>query len=180
MYLVKFVTEETENTFGLFKSENAAESFVEKIENIKIEEMDGFKTYTILESEFPCLQEIIFDDNKIVLTKYSFPKDSEIEVVITFVPEISKGQWDEDSTIVDAYMISNENLKDYIEAREKNFETVKEALEKKGFEVTREMRNSIDGEAIMAYKDENAHFIAHLDPFFVESVDDILQEIEKM
>jgi len=82
---------------------------------------------------------------------------------------------------IDAYVVNNDEVKAYIEAREANFRKVKTFLESKGYEVDRSFFGSEDGEAIL-YRKKGAqdwHFLCHLDPMFVE-IEDVEEYIKEV
>ena len=74
---------------------------------------------------------------------------------------------------IDAYVVNNDEVKAYVEARESNFRKAKAFLENKGYEVDRSFFGSEDGEAILYRKKdaEDWHFLCHLDPSFIEIED---------
>ena len=74
---------------------------------------------------------------------------------------------------IDAYVVNNDEVKAYIEAREANYRKAKDFLERSGYEVDRSFFGSEDGEAILYRKlgAEDWHFLCHLDPLFVEIED---------
>lgn len=76
-------------------------------------------------------------------------------------------------SLIDAYVINNDEVKAYVEAREANFRKAKAFLEIKGYAVNRSFFGSEDGEAILYRKrgTEDWHFLCHLDPLFVEIED---------
>ena len=85
------------------------------------------------------------------------------------------------ATKVDAYVVNNDEVKAYIEAREANFRKVKAFLESKGYEANRSYFGSEDGEAIL-YRNKDAkdwHFLCHLDPMFVE-IEDVEEYVKEM
>ena len=71
---------------------------------------------------------------------------------------------------IDAYVINNNEVKAYIEAREANYRKAKDFLEGNRYEVDRSFFGSEDGEAIVYRKKgaEDWHFLCHLDPSFVD------------
>ena len=74
---------------------------------------------------------------------------------------------------IDAYVVNNDEVKAYVEAREANYRKAKDFLERCGYEVDRSFFGSEDGEAILYRKRgaEDWHFLCHLDPLFVEIED---------
>jgi len=86
----------------------------------------------------------------------------------------------EGATKVDAYIVNNDEVKAYVEAREANFRKAKAFLENKGYEVDRSFFGSEDGEAILYRKrgTEDWHFLCHLDPLFVE-IEDVEEYVKE-
>ena len=86
----------------------------------------------------------------------------------------------EGATKVDAYVVNNDEVKAYVEAREANFRKAKAFLESKGYEVDRSFFGSEDGEAIVYRKrdTEDWHFLCHLDPLFVE-IEDVEEYVKE-
>ena len=82
---------------------------------------------------------------------------------------------------IDAYVIDNEEVKDYIEERETKYNMIKDFLEINGYEVDRSFFGSEDGEAIVYRKKETAdwNFLCHLDPSFldIEDLEGYVKEI---
>jgi len=74
---------------------------------------------------------------------------------------------------IDAYVVNNDEVKAYVEAREANYRKAKDFLERCGYETDRSFFGSEDGEAILYRKRgaEDWHFLCHLDPLFVEIED---------
>ena len=74
---------------------------------------------------------------------------------------------------IDAYVVNNDEVKAYVEAREANYGKAKDFLERSGYEADRSFFGSEDGEAILYRKlgAEDWHFLCHLDPLFVEIED---------
>lgn len=52
------------------------------------------------------------------------------------------------TTLVDAYSVNNDEVKDYIKKREKNYKIFEEIFAEAGYKIQREHRGSEDGEAI--------------------------------
>ena len=74
---------------------------------------------------------------------------------------------------IDAYVVNNDEVKAYVEAREANYRKAKDFLERCGYEADRSFFGSEDGEAILYRKKgtEDWKFLCHLDPLFVEIED---------
>lgn len=104
-----------------------------------------------------------------------FLDDSPIEIVWSELSNLSKQGVGviKGYTRVDAYVVENKDVSDYIDKREAQYHHVKTLLEAKGMEVTRAYAGSEDGEAIL-YRQKNEqewHFFTHMDPLFVEEKD---------
>ena len=74
---------------------------------------------------------------------------------------------------IDAYVVNNDEVKAYVEAREANYGKAKDFLERNGYEADRSFFGSEDGEGDSLQKRgaEDWHFLCHLDPLFVEIED---------
>ena len=86
----------------------------------------------------------------------------------------------EGATKVDAYVVNNDEVKAYVEAREANFRKAKAFIESRGYEVDRSFFGSEDGEAILYRKRETEewHFLCHLDPSFIE-IEDVEEYVKE-
>ena len=82
---------------------------------------------------------------------------------------------------IDAYVVNNDEVKAYVEARESKYRQAKSFLESKGYEADRSYFGSEDGEAIVYRKKdgEDWHFLCHLDPMFVE-IEDVEEYVKEM
>lgn len=188
MYLLILSQNNKDNTIGLFQSIEEGREFSSKIPGYSKseEEFDGetFIYEYIDPSKLSDYQEIEFNGNIIPITKLSFDLDEDIDIIYKEIQDISKPNQGMlmSSTRVDAYMVNNEELKDYISDRENAFKLVKKILEKKGYDVDRNFYGSEDGEAVV-YKEKNSqdwHFLMHMDPMFVEDIPKDEKELESM
>ena len=126
-----------------FDSLEEGKAFVAQIPGYTLEIEDGFEVEYVNPKYLPDYMEIVF--NKVI----------------------------EGATKIDAYVVNNDEVKAYIEARETKYHQSKAFLESKGYEVDRSYFGSEDGEAIVYRKKdtEDWHFLCHLDPSFVEIED---------
>ena len=110
-----------------------------------------------------------------LLSRFSFEPEENVEIIWKEISNLSlkNDKVIEGATKIDAYVVNNDEVKDYVEAREANFRKAKAFLENKGYEVDRSFFGSEDGEAIVYRKKgaEDWHFLCHLDPSFVEIKD---------
>jgi len=119
--------------------------------------------------------EIIFNENIIPLSRFMFDPEENVEIIWKEISNLSvkKDKIIEGYSKIDAYVINNEEVKDYIEERETKYNKIKNFLKTNGYEVDRSFLGSEDGEAIIYRKKETTdwHFLCHLDPAFLEIED---------
>lgn len=176
MFLLKLMESGREHLIGAFDSEANIKAFLEKIPGFEVYSGDEYGVLGKLHvAALGGLVEIAYGKKKFPLSRFSFV-DDEAEAIAIEVEAFDDGKANtvEGCTLVDAYLIGNNELKTYIEKRERNFLRVKAVLEKKGFSVFREYHGSEDGEAV-TYRDANGQyrFLMHMDPGFV---DDLLED----
>ena len=165
-----------------FDSLEEGRAFVTQIPGYTLEKEDEFEMESFNPANLPDYMEIVFNGNIVPLSKWMFDPN---EIVIIVWKEISNLSEPNDKMIegyslIDAYVINNDEVKAYVEAREANFRKAKAFLESKGYEVVRSFFGSEDGEAILYRKKgtEDWHFLCHLDPLFVK-VEDVEGYVEE-
>ena len=158
-----------------FDSLEEGRAFVTQIPGYTLEKEDEFEMESFNPANLPDYMEIVFNGNIVPLSKWMFDPE---EIVIIVWKEISNLSEQNDKMIegyslIDAYVINNDEVKAYVEAREANFRKAKAFLESKGYVVDRSYFGSEDGEAILYRKrgTEDWHFLCHLDPLFVKVED---------
>ena len=158
-----------------FDSLEEGKAFVAQIPGYTLEKADEFEMESFNPVHLPDYIEIVYNGNIVPLSKWMFEPE---EIVIIVWKEISNlsvknNKMIEGYSLIDAYVINNDEVKAYVEAREANFRKAKAFLEGKGYEVDRSFFGSEDGEAILYRKrgTEDWHFLCHLDPLFVEIED---------
>ena len=159
----------------VFDSLEEGKEFVAKIPGYSLENEDGFEVEYVNPKHLPYYMEIVFNGNIVPLSRFSFDPEENVDIIWK---EISNLSVKNDKVIdgyskIDAYVVNNDEVKAYVEARESNFRKAKAFLESKGYEVDRSFFGSEDGEAIVYRKrdTEDWHFLCHLDPMFVEIED---------
>ena len=158
-----------------FDSLEEGKAFVAQIPGYTLEKDDGFEVEYLNPKHLPDYMEIVYNGNIVPLSRFSFNPEENVDIIWK---EISNLSVKNDKVIqgyskIDAYVVNNDEVKAYIEAREGNFCKAKDFLEGNGFEVDRSFFGSEDGEAIVYRKKgaEDWHFFCHLDPSFVEIED---------
>ena len=165
-----------------FDSLEEGRVFVAQIPGYTLETEDGFEVEFFNPTNLPDYMEIVFNGNIVPLSRFSFEPEENVDIIWKEISNLSvkNDKVVEGATKVDAYVVNNDEVKSYVEAREANFYKAKAFLENKGYEVDRSFFGSEDGEAILFRKRgiEDWHFLCHLDPLFVEvqDVEEYLKE----
>ena len=160
-------------------------AFVAQIPGYILEKVDEFEMESFNPVDLPDYIEIVYNGNIVPLSKWMFDP---AEIVVIVWKEISNlsiknNKMIEGYSLIDAFVVNNDEVKAYVEAREANFHKAKAFLESKGYAVDRSYFGSEDGEAILYRKrgTEDWHFLCHLDPLFVEveDVEGFVENIEE-
>ena len=159
-----------------FDSLEEGRAFVDQIPGYTLEIEDGFEVEYLNPKHLPDYMEIVFNGNIVPLSRFSFNSELNVDIIWKEISNLSvkNDKVIEGYSKIDAYVVNNDEVKAYVEAREANFRKAKDFLECNGYEVDRSFFGSEDGEAILYRKrgTKDWHFLCHLDPLFVE-VEDI-------
>ena len=166
-----------------FDSLEVGRAFVAQIPGYTLETEDGFEVEYVNPKHFPDYMEIVFNGNIVPLSRFSFNPEENVDIIWKEVSNLSvkNDKVIEGATKIDAYVVNNDEVKSYVEAREANFRKAKAFLESKEYEVDRSFFGSEDGEAILYRRRETEdwHFLCHLDPMFVE-IEDVEEYIKEV
>ena len=166
-----------------FDSLEEGRAFVAQIPGYTLENEDGFEVEYVNPKHFPDYMEIVFNGNIVPLSRFSFEPEENVDIIWKEISNLSvkNDKVIEGATKVDAYVVNNDEVKAYVEAREANFCKAKAFLENKGYEVDRSFFGSEDGEAILYRRRETEdwHFLCHLDSLFVE-IEDVEEYIKEV
>ena len=167
----------------LFETLEEGREFVAQIPGYTLETEDDFEVEYVNPKHLPDYMEIVFNGNIVPLSRFSFNSEENVDIIWKEISNLSvkNDKMIEGATKIDAYVVNNDEVKAYVEAREANFRKAKAFLESKGYEVDRSFFGSEDGEAILYRKGgtEDWHFLCHLDPLFVE-VEDVEEYIKEV
>ena len=167
----------------VFDSLEEGKAFVAQIPGYTLETEDEFEVEFFNPKHLPDYMEIVFNGNIVPLSGFSFEPEENVEIIWKEISNLSEpnDKVIEGATKVDAYVVNNDEVKAYVEARESNFRKAKAFLESKGYEVDRSFFGSEDGEAILYRKrsTEDWHFLCHLDSLFVE-VEDVEEYVKEV
>ena len=165
-----------------FDSLEEGRVFVAQLPGYTLETEDGFEVEYVNPKYLPDYMEIVFNGNIVPLSRFSFNSEENVDIIWKEISNLSvkNDKMIEGATKVDAYVVNNDEVKAYVEAREANFRKAKIFLENKGYEVDRSFFGSEDGEAILYRKcgTEDWHFLCHLDPLFVE-IEDVEEYVKE-
>mgnify|MGYP000859346037 CR=1 FL=1 len=182
MVILEMYQGEYKKELVAFDSLEEGKAFVAQIPGYTLEKEDGFEVEYVNPKHLPDYMEIVFNGNIVPLSRFSFDP---VEIVVIVWKEIANLSVKNDNVIkgyskIDAYVVNNDEVKAYVEAREGNFCKAKDFLERNGYEVDRSFFGSEDGEAILYRKrgTKDWHFLCHLDPLFVE-VEDVEGYVEE-
>ena len=185
MYLLEFYQNNYSKDLVVFDSLEEGRAFVAQIPGYTLEKEDSFDVEYFNPKNLPDYMEIFFNGNIVPLSRFSFNSEENVDIIWKEISNLSvkNDKMIEGATKVDAYVVNNDEVKAYVEAREANFRKAKAFLENKGYEVDRRFFGSEDGEAILYRKrgTEDWHFLCHLDPLFVEieDVEGFVENIEE-
>ena len=158
-----------------FETLEEGREFVTQIPGYTLENEDSFEVEYFSPKNLPDYMEIVFNGNIVPLSRFSFEPEENVEIIWKEISNLSvkNDKVIEGYSKVDAYVINNDEVKSYIEARETRYHQAKDFLDRSGYEVDRSFFGSEDGEAIVYRKrdTEDWHFLCHLDPLFVEAED---------
>ena len=185
MYLLELYQSNYLKDLVVFDSLEEGRAFVAQIPGYTLEKEDSFDVEYFNPKNLPDYMEIVFNGNIVPLSRFSFNSEGNVDIIWKEISNLSvkNDKVVEGATKVDAYIVNNDEVKAYVEARESNFRKAKAFLENKGYEVDRSYFGSEDGEAILYRKKgaEDWHFLCHLDPLFVEieDVEGFVEHIEE-
>lgn len=175
-YLLIFSQNGQETPLVLFDSMEAGRAFARQIPGYRMTEEEG-EDYCFTYEKFapaglPDYMEIEQNGNRVPMSRFMFRDEEDVEIFWREIPDMSEpGQGLVDSqTLVDAYVVSNEELERYISRREQTYLRVATLLGQMGYEADRSFRGSEDGEAVVYRKqgEKDRHFLTHMDPCFVD------------
>ena len=175
LYILELYQNNSSKDLVTFDSLEEGRAFVAQIPGYTLETEDGFEVEYVNPKYLPDYMEIVFNGNIVPLSRFSFNSEANVDIIWKEISNLSvkNDKVIEGYSKIDAYVVNNDEVKSYVEAREANYRKAKDFLERSGYEVDRSFFGSEDGEAILYRKRgaEDWHFLCHLDPLFVEIED---------
>ena len=183
MYILELYQNNYSKDLVAFDSLEEGREFVSKIPGYTVEKEDNIEYEYFNPKNISDYMEIIYNENIVPLSRFMFDPEENVEIIWKEISNLSvkKDKIIEGYSKIDAYVINNEEVKDYIEERETKYNKIKNFLKTNGYEVDRSFFGSEDGEAILYRKKETTdwHFLCHLDPGFldIEDLEGYVKEI---
>ena len=182
MYLLELYQNNYSKDSVLFETLEEGREFVAQIPGYTLETEDGFDVEYVNPKYLPDYMEIVFNGNIVPLSRFSFNSEENVDIIWKEISNLSvkNDKVIEGYSKIDAYVVNNDEVKAYVEAREANYRKAKDFLERCGYETDRSFFGSEDGEAILYRKRgaEDWHFLCHLDPLFVE-IEDVEESVKE-
>ena len=175
MVILEFYQGDYQKDLATFDSLEEGRAFVAQIPGYTLETEDGVEVEYVNPKYLPDYMEIVFNGNIVPLSRFSFNSEENVDIIWKEISNLSvkNDKVIEGYSKIDAYVVNNDEVKAYVEAREANYRKAKDFLERSGYEADRSFFGSEDGEAILYRKRgaEDWHFLCHLDPLFVDIED---------
>ena len=175
LYILELYQNNSSKDLVTFDSLEEGRAFVAQIPGYTLETEDGFEVEYVNPKHLPDYTELIYNGNIVPFSRLMFDSEENVEIIWKEISNLSvkNDKVIEGYSKIDAYVVNNDEVKAYVEAREANYRKAKDFLERCGYEADRSFFGSEDGEAIIYRKrdTEDWHFLCHLDPLFVEIED---------
>ena len=182
MFSVYFIQDSVQKEIGLLEDQAQLEGLIRAIEEVcPLENIEG--DYFIHKKDLPDYGEIHFHGHKIPLSQFEFPLEDDIYIQGQLLRDLSQeGQgYGDGYLVIENYAIPAGEVQAYIRDREAAYQRVKSALEDRGFQVSRSLQGSEDGEAIVLEKEGcQQWYFAALDPAFVADLPQDEQAFQAM
>lgn len=155
MLLLSLFQEETEKPMAFFDTMEEGRAFLSLLPGYRYQEdmYEGIRmtSESLDPKAFPDYLEIEYKGNVFPVSRFMFDSDNEVDIIWREIPYLSAAGNGLvlGTTKVDAYVLSNDEVKEYIESREWGFQVVSKILKQKGYLAGRAFRGSEDGEAIV-------------------------------
>ena len=182
MVILEMYQGEYKKELAAFNSLEEGRAFVAQIPGYILEKTDEFDMESFNPANLPDYMEIVYNGNIVPLSKWMFDPAEIVVIVWKEIANLSEptNKMIKGYSLIDAFVINNDEVKDYVEAREANYRKAKDFLERSGYEVDRSFFGSEDGEAIVYRKrdTEDWHFLCYLDSLFVE-IEDVEEYVKE-
>lgn len=119
-----------------FDSIEDGKTFVAQIPGYTLETEDGFEVEFFNPTNLPDYMEIIYNGNIVPLSKFMFDPEENVDIIWKEISNLSvkSDKVIEGYSKIDAYVVNNDEVKTYVEAREANYRKAKDFLEGSGYE----------------------------------------------
>ena len=139
MVILEFYQNDYSKDIVAFDSIKEGKIFVAQIPGYTLETEDGFEVEFFNPTNLPDYLEIIYNGNIVPLSKFMFDPEENVDIIWKEISNLSEPNEKviEGYSKIDAYVVNNDEIKTYVEAREANYRQAKDFLECSGYEVDR-------------------------------------------
>ena len=118
----------------VFDSLEEGRAFVAQIPGYTLEKEDSFDVEYFNPKNLPDYMEIVFNGNIVPLSRFSFNSEENVDIIWKEISNLSvkNDKVIEGYSKIDAYVVNNDEVKAYVEAREANYRKAKDFLERCG------------------------------------------------
>ena len=186
MYILKIRHGSELKDLLIFDTENEGQSLIDSFPYLKqnhyrVAELI-FSDYYFEPTQLPDYFTWELDNIKIPMSRFSFTQEDQYAYFelhqLDHVKQVNK-EYIDGSTRVDAWVVDNQEVKQYIESREKIATALLKELAEAGYqEIERCYFGSEDGEAIIGRKDDQT-FFTHLDAGLIHDFETSKEPFEK-
>ena len=135
MYILELYQNNFSKDLVVFDSLEEGKDFVSKIPGYTVEKEDNFEYEYFNSKNIPDYMEIIYNENIVPLSRFMFDFEENVEIIWKEVSNLSvkKDKIIEGHSKIDAYVINNEEVKEYIEEIETKYNIIRDFLESFGY-----------------------------------------------
>ena len=137
LYILELYQNNSSKDLVTFDSLEEGRAFVAQIPGYTLETEDGFEVEYVNPKYLPDYMEIVFNGNIVPLSRFSFNSEENVDIIWKEISNLSvkNDKVIEGYSKIDAYVVNNDEVKAYVEAREANYGKAKDFLERSGYEV---------------------------------------------
>ena len=128
MYLLELYQGNYQKDLVAFDSLEDGKELVAQIPGYTLENEDDFEVEYFNPKNIPDYMEIVFNGNIVPLSRFSFKLEENVEIIWKEISNLSEpnDKVVEGYSKIDAYIVNNDEVKAYIEAREAKYHQAKE------------------------------------------------------
>lgn len=169
MYILTYYDNDRDYPWLCFDTIEDGRAFLAKLHGYEYtSDEEGIDSEWLNVGALPDYEGVEFKGNIVPISRFTFKDTEKVQLFFAELANLSIPNQGliQGATTIDAYSIPNEEIKTYVETREKTYNLVKTIFEERRIQAERAYHGSEDGEAIIYRKEnkEDWHFLFHLDP----------------